>query len=70
MARVDSRGQIVGNQAEHVSRQACRRLAISDRLIVGDQHHDLYAKVLEANPVGERSEQMADLKRLGSGGGP
>jgi hypothetical protein len=60
---VDPRSKIVGDQAEDVSGQRCRRLAIGDRLVVGDQHHDLDAEVLEPNTVGERSEQMTDVKR-------
>ena len=40
-------------------------LTVGDRLVVGDEHHDVDAEVLQPDTVGERAEQMADVKQTG-----
>ena len=64
-AGVDADGEVVSDQAEDVRPDPLRRVAISDRLIVGDEHQNVDAAVLHPHAVQERPEQVPDMQRPG-----
>ena len=62
---VDAHGQVVGDELLDVPRQRCRAVAVGDRLVVGDEHHQIHALVLEADAVAQRAEEMPEMQLAG-----
>jgi hypothetical protein len=62
---IDSRRQVIGDQPLDVTGEVIRRVAVGDRLVVGDEHEQLDPEPLETDPVFERAEVMADVQRAG-----
>ena len=64
-AGVDPRGEVVGDLARDVVGQAACGRPVGERLVVGDQHEQLDARVLQPDAVLERAEVVADVQRAG-----
>ena len=64
-AGIDADGEVVGHQPVDVAGQRRRAVAVDDRLVVGDEHHELDAEVLQPHPVLQRAEVVAEVQRAG-----
>jgi hypothetical protein len=61
--RVDADREVVGDEPLDVVGKPDGRVAIGDRLVVGNQDIELDTEALEADPVLERAEVVADVQR-------
>lgn len=62
---VDPHGPVVRDQLFNVLRQRGGTVAVGDRLIVGDEHHQLDAVILEPDPAQQSPEQMPEVQLPG-----
>ena len=63
--RVQSDGQVVEQQPGHVLIQVLGHLPVGQHLVVGDQHEDLRAEVLQPDPVPQGAEVVAQVQPPG-----
>ena len=64
LLRTDPYGEVVRDEAENVTADSPRRVAIGDRLIVGDQHEDVNTQILPPDAVEQCPEEMSKMKRI------
>ena len=62
---VDADGEVVRHEALDIAGQARGRIAVGDRLVVGDEDEELGALLLQRDPVLERAEVVAEVERAG-----
>ena len=60
---IDADRQVVGHQLLDVGGQRRGAVAVDDRLIVGDEHDRVHANFLEAHPIEQRPEVVAEVQR-------
>lgn len=57
--------QVVGHQRLDIAGQRRWAVAVDDRLVVGDQHDQVDAEVLQPHAILQRAEVMAQVQRAG-----
>ena len=63
--RVDSHGEVVGNERADAFPDGADAVSVGDHLVVGDDEPRLDSRVLKAHAVMQRAEIMADVKMAG-----
>ena len=63
--RVDADGQVVQHQLLDVPGQVVGDVPVGQDLVVGDEHEHLHAEVLQADPVVEGAEVVAQMQTAG-----
>ena len=63
--RIDTRGQVVSDEAEDAFADRTHAVAVGDHLVVGDQNPCLHTAVLQQHAVAQSAEVVAEVEVTG-----